>query len=121
MPLRKSNIIKIIALLLFAFELLAPPYLSSRIEGTENESSAIQLHMPTSFSVFSSLFDEEAGSEEERGGKEGQKVFQLVAYFNFVSAFSSPIHIEAAQAVISDKQVLPIPISRNTLYGVFRI
>jgi len=121
MALRKSTFLKLLALLLFSFELLAPVYLSSKVEKQAEENSHVQLNESTPLSVFSSLLYEEAGSEEEREGKESQRAFQFIAEVNFVSAFSGRVQSEnVSYSEDIRKQLFPHN-SLNKLYSIFRI
>jgi hypothetical protein len=120
MALRKSAFLKFLALLLFTFELLAPVYLSTRVDEQDEESSHLQLHTASPLSIFSSLLYE-AGSEEEREGKEHQKTFHHVAEVNFISVFNSRVQQDnVTQPECLSKQ-LTLHTSLNTLYSVFRI
>jgi hypothetical protein len=121
MALRKSFILKFFALLLFTFELLAPVYLSSKVDSQLEESSDLQWHTSTPFTVFSSLFYEEAGNEEEREGKEHQKIFQYTAVLNFVSVFDCRLQKDSVSNTESFTTYVPASTSLNTLYSVFRI
>ena len=121
MALRKSTFLKFFALLLFTFELLAPVYLSSKVDGQVEESSRVQLHTSTPISVFSSLFYEEAGNEEGREGKEHQKVFQFVSEINFVALFNCRVELDNVPHIYSFTKNLPANTSLHSLYSVFRI
>src|SRR5687767_7814327 len=121
MALRKSTLLKFFALLLFTFELLAPVYLASRVEGQGEESSHVQLQTPTPLNVFSSFLYEEVGNEEGREGKEHQKAFHYVTEVNFISVFNCRVQLDnVSQPECFSKQVSPYT-SLNTLYSVFRI
>jgi hypothetical protein len=121
MTLRKSIFLKFFALLLFTFELLAPVYLTSRVEGQENETNQLQLHTTTPLGFFASLLYEEAGNEEEREGKEHQKVFNYVAEVNFLAVFSCRAQLDDISYADSFTRHTPTTNSLNTLYSVFRI
>lgn len=121
MTLRKSVFLKIFALLLFTFELLAPVYLSTKVEGLEVENSHIQLQTVTPLGFFSSLLYEEAGSEEEREGKEHQKTFSYLAEVNFVAVFNCMAQLDNVTHAESFTRQIPVPNSLNTLYSIFRI
>jgi hypothetical protein len=84
MAVRNFTILKVIALLIFAFELLAPVVLTSH-DPSREESKLILTNSHSNVSLFASLLCEEA-SEEGREGKE-HKVFAIFTEVNFISVF----------------------------------
>lgn len=71
MPLRYNRVLKLLAILLFSFELLAPAYFVSTANSPEEKND--QHHLTSrshSFDLLSHLIFEETCSEEEREGKE---------------------------------------------------
>ncbi len=102
MQLRNSHLLKIFALLLFSFELLAPTILSAHFqEATVSDSSKKSLSAPQA-SIYSFLFLEEC-NEEEREGKDALPVaLELYAFKNL--AFNS--HTRGTNIPLHSKQNL---------------
>lgn len=84
MAVRNFTILKVIALLIFAFELLAPVVLTGH-EQSREESKLVLTNTHSNVNWFASLLCEEAG-EEGREGKE-HKVLALFTEVNFISVF----------------------------------
>ena len=94
MAVRNFTSLKIFALLIFSLELLAPVVLINHDREPERESTELQVTANhTSWGMLASLLCEEAGSEEEREGKE-HKVFPLLSEVNFVAVFQCLVRQE---------------------------
>ena len=85
LAVRKLTILKLTALFIFVFELLAPVVLAESGQ-TGSESELILLDGSSTPNLFLALLCEEAGSEEEREGKE-QRAIIIFTEVNFGAAF----------------------------------
>jgi hypothetical protein len=84
MAVRNSTILKLIALLIFTFELLAPVVLAGH-EASREETKLVVTNSHNKVNLFASLLCEEA-SEEGREGKE-HKTLAILTEVNFISVF----------------------------------
>lgn len=91
MAVRKFTILKVVALLIFLFELLAPVVLASHESAHEDNSLAYASNQGN-HNFFVSLLCEEAG-EEGREGKD-HKVLALFTEVNFVSVYQCLVRQE---------------------------
>ena len=89
MSLRRNTILKILALLLFTVEFLAPAFLIPEYPSDESEVKAFQKSHNQCIAL--TLLAEEAGGEEEREGKD-QKAF-LTIDFNLEFLFHADYSI----------------------------
>ena len=94
MAVRNSTILKLIALLIFTFELLAPVVLAGH-DDSRDENHLIVTNSHNKINLFASLLCEEA-SEEGREGKE-HKAFTIFTEVNFVSVFQCLIRQDNLQ------------------------
>jgi len=85
MAVRNFTLLKVLVLLIFSFELLAPAVLTSH-ESSREESNLILTNGHSNLNLFASLLCEEANGEEGREGKE-HKTFAIFTVINFVSVF----------------------------------
>jgi hypothetical protein len=97
MQLRNNHLLKIFAILLFSFELLAPTLLSGHCqEATMSDSSKKSLSVAQS-NIYYFLFLEEC-NEEEREGKDALPpslelhAFKNLAFSNHTRGTSRPLH-----------------------------
>jgi hypothetical protein len=102
---RNSITLKLFALLLFSFELMAPLFLLERELANEVNQYCVQSADYHGLGIATALLCEEAGSEEEREGKD-HKVFVFPAEVNFVAVF---------QCIIQQYNQLKTPVSISTI------
>ena len=122
MLLKNNTVLKYLALLLFSFELLAPIYLAAQIKFPERCDKETLNEKSGTIILFSVLLSEEAGSEEERDGKEHVKIFfNLQRYstksLNYLSLLLGKISI--SRGFIQNPTATLERL--YTLYQVFRI
>jgi hypothetical protein len=84
MGLRKSRLLKILAVLLFSVEILSPA-LVFPLEYFQEETK-VSIGQPHNQNLILSLLIEEVSSETERDGKDDKEGFFLPVY-NFTEAF----------------------------------
>jgi hypothetical protein len=91
MAVRNFSGLKIFALLVFSIELLAPVVLTNYDAAIEREDSQVQWKSGhNAWGTLVSLLCEEAGSEEEREGKD-HKLLPILYEVNFVAVLQSQI------------------------------
>lgn len=89
MDLKHSKILKLAAILIFSFELLAPALFAfTELEGDLKAGQAKFNTNPHSFTVLSNLVFEEVSNEEEREGKDDTLIsFSFIEIFNVLQKF----------------------------------
>ena len=121
MPLKNNNFLKFFAVLLFSMELLAPVFLYSPSEKLDAETTQKSLHdVSHQFNLLTYLLCEEAGSEEERGGKE-HKVFLILVYVSPVEIFSLIKRAETFTIEADPSELIASQPSLISLLGTYRI
>lgn len=120
MLLKRNETLKIFALLLFSFELLAPVFLSSPTEKIDQDTQHSSLHgIGHQFNMMACLC-EEASNEEERGGKDHKA--QIFSFELRLAELFSPLEKLEGAVVYADPSLLRISkTSLITLLGSYRI
>jgi hypothetical protein len=92
MAVRNFTILKLLALLIFTFELLAPVVLMSTEANSTRDDRVPHITTQGQLNLFASLICEEAG-EEGREGKEDKALFDFTEV-NFVAVFQCLIRLD---------------------------
>lgn len=115
MDLKHSKILKLAAILIFSFELLAPTIFACTELNSDLKAGQTKFNAnPHSVTVFSNLLFEEVSNEEEREGRDHTLIsFSFIEIFNVLQKFKS------------DNITLLLPVNRTerqpSLFTLYRV
>jgi len=122
MTLKDHKFLKLFTILVFCLELLAPIFLAARMDFIDDAGTKSSIRETSgTIALFATFLSEEAGSEEERDGKEHTRILCFLAEFTFVPVYKLSVTIEKISSPKGFSNSVSTHASIFSLYRVFRI